>query len=446
MSQPNRGRGKGSGTRRKRHAATGRADPGQAAAAPGLAGGGVESGHSRTCPDRRHAPRPRFRRQVSPQNGCRFTRSPFKYNSPARLRGFRPSLPAILLLIAAIAPADVGGQQIRIVADSTEIRLDPSDSSPVIITLASGTLLDWVGESGAWYAVSVAGAPGQEDVIGYVLASEVELVGVTVPPANEPPAAQFPTRGTGPLLSVPDLEERYNSERERRSSGVSKLIWGLIVIGGSHAALEFVPPLQVPSPEDYDDNDAYQSALDRRKAAESGRSIATGLGAAIAAWGAGQIGFGWWNMRSLELELPRSAGPSLQEQYSDAFMMRSSGRRKVFWAIFLPIVAYGTVEWIPYFEVPKPEDFDNAEDFRAAETRRDRAETAKSWTYILGTGLGGWGATQWVLGARKMSQIEASVRTSALSAPLGSSVAGAPVELFASRRGTRTHIGISWSW
>ncbi len=354
---------------------------------------------------------------------------------------------AILFMIAAIAPVDADGQQVRIVADSTEIRLDPRDSSPIITTMASGTLLDWVGESGAWYAVSVAGAPGQEDVIGYVLASEVELVGVTAAPANEPPAVQIPTGVPGvPSLSVRNLEERYNEERERRSSGVSKLIWGLIFIGGSHAALEFVPPLQVPVAEDYDDADAYQSALDRRETAESGRSIATLLGAALGAWGAGQIAFGWWNMRSLELELPRSAGPSLQEQYGNAFRMRSSGKRKVFWAVLLPIAAYGTVEWVPYFEVPKAEDFENAEDFRAAETRRDRAETAKSWTYMLGAGLGGWGLTQWVLGARKMSQIEASVRTSALSVPLGPSVAGAPVELFASRRGTRTHIGISWSW
>ncbi len=354
---------------------------------------------------------------------------------------------AILFLIAAIAPVDADGQQVRIVADSTEIRLDPRDSSPIITTMASGTLLDWVGESGAWYAVSIAAAPGQDDVIGYVLASDVELVDVTAPPANEPPAVPVPTAVPGgATLSVSSLEERYNDERERRSSGVSKLIWGLIVIGGSHAALEFVPPLQVPVAEDYDDADAYQSAVDRRETAESGRSIATVLGAALGAWGAGQIGFGWWNMRSLELELPRSAGPTLQEQYGDAFRMRSSGRRKVFWAVLLPIVAYGTVEWVPYFEAPKTEDFENAEDFRAAETRRDRAETAKSWTYRLGTGLGGWGITQWVLGARKMSQIEASARTAALSVPLGPSVAEAPFELFASRRGARARIGISWSW
>ena len=348
----------------------------------------------------------------------------------------------ILLLVAAV-PADAGCQQVRIVADGTEVRLDPSDSSPVITTMASGTLLDWVGESGAWYAVSIAGAPGQDDVIGYVLAGDVELVGPVAAPTAEPPV---PTAPPGLLIGVPGLEEQYEDQRRRRSSGVRKVIWGLVLVGGSYAALEFVPPLQVPVPEDFDDAESYQSAVDRRNSAETARTVATGLGAALGAWGVGQVALGWRNMRSLELELPRSAGPSLQEQYADAFRMRSSGRRKVFWAAFLPLIAYGTVEWIPYFTAPDMEDFDDAEDFRAAETRRDRAETARTWTYMLGAGLGGWGATQWLLGARRMSRIEATARMSALSVPLGPSVAGAPVELFANRRGARTEFGISWKW
>ena len=67
-------------------------------------------------------------------------------------------------------------------------------------------------------------------------------------------------------------------------------------------------------------------------------------------------------------------------------------------------------------------------------------------TNILGVGLGGWGATQWVLGARRMSQIEATARMSALSVPVRRFVADAPVELFANRRGARTQVGISWKW
>ena len=348
---------------------------------------------------------------------------------------------AVMLLLVAVIPADAGGQQVRIVADGTEVRLDPSESSPVISTMVSGTLLDWVGESGAWYAVSVAGPPGEDDVIGYVLASEVELVGAALPPV-----APVPTGVPGLLIGVPGLEAQYEDQRRRRSSGVGKVIWGLAIIGGSYAALEFVPPLQVPVPEDFEDAESFQSALDRRDAAETGRTVATALGAALGAWGVAQVTMSWRNMRSLELELPRTAGPSLQEQYGDAFRMRSSGKRKVIWAVLVPLVAYGTVEWVPYFNAPDMEDFDDPEDFRAAESRRDRAESAKTWAYMLGAGLGGWGVTQWVLGARKMSRIEATARMSALSVPLGPSVAEVPVELFANRRGARTEFGIGLRW
>ena len=349
----------------------------------------------------------------------------------------------ILLAIAAFAPASAGAQQVRIVADGTAVRLDPNETSPIIVELDSGTVLDYTGESGAWYAVTIAGDPGQDPVIGYVLAEEVELVGVG--PGVEPPAGALPT-GPGPVIGIQSLQAQYEDERARRSSGVSKVIWGIVLAGGSFAALEFVPPLQVPVPEDYDDADAYQSALDRRSRAETGRNVGAALGVALSAWGVTQVVMGWRNMRSLELELPRSAGASLQVQYRDAFRMRSSGRRKVFFAIFIPLIAYGTVEWVPYFGVPDQEDFDNAEDFDAALDRRDRAETAKTWANVVGIGLGGWGATQWVLGARKMSQIEATARMSALSVPVGRFVAEAPVELFANRRGARTQFGVSWRW
>lgn len=350
----------------------------------------------------------------------------------------------ILLAVASLLPADAGAQRVRIIADGTAIRLDPNATSPIIVELASGTLLEYTGESGDWYAVSVPGDPGQDDVIGYVLAGQVELVGAV--PGIEPPVGAMPPTGPGPVIGIPSLQEQYEDARASRSSGVSKVIWGLVLAGGSYAALEFVPPLQVPVPDDYDDADSYQSALDRRSAAETGRSVGMALGGALGAWGAAQIAMGWRNMRSLELELPRTAGPSLQEQYGDAFRMRSSGRRKVFWAVFLPLVAYGTVEWVPYLGVPDPDDFDNAEDFDAAQDRRDRAETARSWANIVGVGLGGWGATQWVLGAMRMSRIEATARMSSLLVPAGRFVAGAPVELFANRRGARTQFGVSWRW
>lgn len=351
----------------------------------------------------------------------------------------------VVLLVAVAVPAATEAQQVRIVADGTEIRLDPNDSSPVITSMTAGTVLDQVGESGPWYAVRLAGDPGQDDVIGYVLASEVELLGSPAALPTAPPVAAPPPGGV-PIIGIPDLSARYEAERSRRSSGVGKLIWGLVISGAAHAALEFVPPLQVPVAEDYDTAKDYQNALDRRSTAEAGRTAATVLGGALGAWGIAQIGFGWRNMRQLELELPRAAEPSLQEQYGDAFQMRAAGRRKVFWAVFLPVLAYGVVEWVPYLGVPDPADFDNADDFNDAVRRRDQAESARRWTNVFGAGLGAWGVTQWVLGARKMSQIEATARMTALSVRVAPSRAEVPVEFFASRRGARTQLGLQWRW
>lgn len=354
------------------------------------------------------------------------------------------ALVPLALAAAAVAPVDAGAQEVRVVADGTPVRLDPNDSSPVITTVAAGTTLEWVGESGDWYAVTVAGQPGQDEVIGYVLASQVEVVAGAAPP-GAPPVPGAPTGALPATLGIPDVEVRYEAERRRRSSGVGKLIWGLVIIGTGYAALEFIPPLQEPVAEDYDTAEEYQDALDLRSSAETGRTVATGLGAALGAWGLTDIGLGWSNMRNLELELPRTSAPSLQVQYGDAFRMRSSGRRKVFWAIFLPVVTYGVVEWVPYFGVPDAADFDNVEDYNAAVKRRDRAESAKTWTTRLGVGLGGWGVTQWVLGARRMSQIEATARMTAMS-PFAPTLADIPVELFASRRDARTQLGIQVRW
>lgn len=352
---------------------------------------------------------------------------------------------ALLAVVAVVASAvDAGAQQVRIVVDETPVRLDPSDSSPVITTMPAGTLLEWVGESGDWYAVTVAGQPGQDEVIGYLLASQVEVIsGAATPGAPAAPAA--PTGGLLGSLGIPDVEARYEAERRRRSSGVSKLVWGLVIIGAGYAALEFVPPLQEPVAADYDTAEEYQDAVDLRSSAETGRTVATGLGAAVGAWGLTDIGLGWRNMRNLELELPRTAAPSLQVQYGDAFRMRGSGRRKVFWAIFLPLVTYGVVEWVPYFGVPAAADFENVEDYNAAVERRDRAETARTWSAWLGAGLGGWGVTQWVIGARRMSQIEATARMTALS-PFAPTPTDVAVELFASRRDARSQLGIQVRW
>ena len=79
--------------------------------------------------------------------------------------------------VSFAAPAPASAQQVRALSDGAAVRLDPSDSSPVIANLAPGATLDWIGESGPYHIVSIPGQPGEDDLIGYVLASEVEVVG-----------------------------------------------------------------------------------------------------------------------------------------------------------------------------------------------------------------------------------------------------------------------------
>lgn len=55
---------------------------------------------------------------------------------------------ATFLAAGAVSPP-VSAQQVEVVANGTQLRLDPSDSSLVIATLSAGTVLERVGESGA---------------------------------------------------------------------------------------------------------------------------------------------------------------------------------------------------------------------------------------------------------------------------------------------------------
>ncbi len=56
------------------------------------------------------------------------------------------SLLLFLLVSGLLAPATAFAQQVRVTRDAAEVRLDPSDSSPVITTLSTGTVLEWIGE------------------------------------------------------------------------------------------------------------------------------------------------------------------------------------------------------------------------------------------------------------------------------------------------------------
>lgn len=167
------------------------------------------------------------------------------------------------ILLAPAAPLQ--SQQVRTVSDDTAIRLDLAPEGPVIATLPAGTDLNRVGESSGWHTVSFTG-PGGEDLLGYVLAGEVQVLGDPPSSATPPPGAAGPLLPGGmppsgaALSAIPDVEIQYENERNRRSSGLKKIIWGVVLIGASSAALDMIPALQVPEPEDYDTADDYQSA------------------------------------------------------------------------------------------------------------------------------------------------------------------------------------------
>ncbi len=356
---------------------------------------------------------------------------------------------AVSLLVLASGGATLHAQQVRTVSDEVSVRLDPDASSPVITTLSAGTLVDWVGESGPYYAISLPGETGQENLVGYVLASEVEIVGMRVPTGG---IAQTTGGAAAAEMSIPDLERQYEREMGRRRSGRKKVIWGVVLAAAAYAALEYIPPLQVPDTADYDSDEDYLSAVDQRQAAETGRSVVTGLSAGLGAWGAFQWGYGWRNTRKLGLNLRQASAPSIDERYVQAQEKRSSGRAKVWWGLFLMGASYATIEWIPYFGEPTAEDFETPEEYEDALDRRASSEKARRWIMGVGGGLGAWGGTQWVLAARELSEIEAAVRatTTALAVPvgpLGDGPDGAVTsELFMGREGRRTVAGLRWTW
>ena len=357
-----------------------------------------------------------------------------------------------LLLLIALGGQHLHAQQVRAVSDETSVRLDPDPSSPVITTLAAGMLVDWIGESGPYYTISLPGETGQDNLVGYVLASEVAVVGMRVPDGVAQPQPGGATGVAVAEMSIPDLERQYEREMERRASGRKKVIWGVVLAAAAYAALEYIPPLQVPARRDYDNEEDYQSAVDLREAAETGRSVTTGLATALGTWGAVQWGYGFRNTRNLRLDLRRSSAPSLDERYVEVQEKRSSGRSKVWWGLFLIGGSYAVVEWIPYFGEPAAADFDTPEEYRDAQDRRASAVRSRTWIARFGGVLGAWGGTQWVLAAREMSEIEAAVRatSTAFAVPVSPSGAGpdkgVATELFMGREGPRTVAGLRWTW
>ena len=344
----------------------------------------------------------------------------------------------IMILGVSFAPLALGhglasAQQVRALGNGAAVRLDPSDSSPVIANLAAGATLDWIGESGPYHIVSIPGQPGEDDLIGYVLAAEVEVVG-TVSGGAQPPA-------TGSV--IPDIHAQYERSKARRSSGLTRWLWGgtlaIVAIATTRIVFE-------PGDEDaYADSTSHQAAVDRHSTALTVRNGVTLAGAGLLTWGAADFILGSRDMETMEGELPTLASPALEEQYRDASGRRGSGKRRFLWGAIMAGGSYATVKWLPWLGVPDRADYDAEWEYLSAAHRRDRTETANRWLIGVGSVLGVWGAVDWVLGSRKMSEIEAISRVSALPAPQGTPVAGTAPDLFVRRVAGRTEIGLVWS-
>ncbi|MDE2806509.1 MAG: hypothetical protein OXN18_15310 [Gemmatimonadota bacterium] len=324
-------------------------------------------------------------------------------------------------------------QQVRALGNGAAVRLDPSDSSPVIANLAAGATLDWIGESGPYHIVSIPGQPGEDDLIGYVLAAEVEVVG-TVSAGAQPPA-------TGSV--IPDIHAQYERSKARRSSGLKRWLWGGTL---AIAAIATTRIVFEPGDEDaYADSASHQAAVDRHATARTVRNAVTLGGVGLLTWGAADYILGRRDMETMEGELPTLANPALEEQYRDASGRREAGKRKFLWGAIMAGGSYTTVKWLPWLGVPDRADYDMEWEYLSAVHRRNRTETANRWLIGVGSVLGVWGAVDWVLGSRERSDIEAISRVTASSAPQGTPVAGVGPDLFVRRALGRTEIGLVWS-
>ena len=336
-------------------------------------------------------------------------------------------------LAAGTAAAPAAAQQV-VVANETVLRLDPNSTSPVIATLPSGAVLEWVGESGPYYAVSVPGPPGQENLIGYVLASEVAVVGMPQPSPAAP----------GGGMAIPGVEEQHAAAKANRSAGLNRAVQGAGLAATAQLSVSLF--FEVEDRESYEDDAAYQAAQDREETAGTVKKVALIGGAALAAYGIGRYVLGWSKMAALEREFPEATTPPLDRQYAEATLSRSLGRRKLVWGALLAGGAFAAVEWIPYFAVPDPEDFADALEYKSAVNRREDAETGKQWIMGAGGLLGVWGLAQWVMASQKMGEVEELSRMTALSMPLQSPGAERPARLFVGRADSRTQFGVAWSW
>ena len=342
-------------------------------------------------------------------------------------------------LAVGLGSEAASAQQVEVVANETALRLDPDGASPVIATLEAGAVLEWVGESGPYYAVSVPGPPGQENLVGYVLASEVAVVGASRPGAPAPgPGAP------GGGMAIPGVEEQHASAKASRSAGLNRAAQGAAVAATAQVSISIF--YEAEEREYYETEAEYQAAKEKEEDGNNIKTVALIGAGALVAYGLGRYVLGWRKMAELEREFPEATTPPLDRQYAEASLNRSLGRRKALWGTLLAGASFATVEWVPHFADPKPEDYQIAGEFRDAVSRRENAEMARNWIMGAGGVLGVWGIAQWILASQRMGEVEELQRMTALPSPLRSLGPGSPVNLFVDGDGARTRFGVAWSW
>ena len=345
---------------------------------------------------------------------------------------------------AVLPGGTASAQQVRATSSGVEVRLDPSDSSPVIATLEEGAVLEWIGESGPYYAVSIPGPPGQDNLVGYVLASQVETVAAGDPAVTGAP----PPPTTAPAaMSIPGLQAQYNRAQQQRADGQKRAIQGAGLAIAAQATFSITAHFEVEDREQYPSQEAYDDAVSRNSAATSVKDGAIMAGAALAAYGIATYVLGWRTMENLALDLPAQAEPALQEQYAEANGKVRSGRSKVIGGAALVAGSYATLNFVPWLGVPEPGDFDTSADYLSAVDRRNTAETFGSWFTAAGAVVAVWGGTQWFLGARKMAEIEdTAAQTTAMAHPRGLRDVLAEPRLHVGRKHGRTEFALNWAW
>lgn len=151
------------------------------------------------------------------------------------------SLLACLMAGSAIAQ---GQGRVRVIAETAEIRLQADPNSPVLSTVPAGSLLELVGQDGAWLAIAIPRRQGSVDPerVGYLSAAQAERFAGTLTTQALDSAGQVSQRPQGRALGAPGqpsqdaLQLQMDQARRRRSSGKKKF-WLGIALGGAGAVM-----------------------------------------------------------------------------------------------------------------------------------------------------------------------------------------------------------------